>query len=43
MVFTLDDGLTNFSTISALIDFYRINVTKTLPCILTENPIVIVK
>lgn len=38
MVFTLDDGSTNFSDVPSLIDFYQLNKSTRLPCFLTEHP-----
>ena len=38
-IFTLEEGSHNFPTISSLVDFYSLNVTKPLPCHLTESPI----
>merc|ERR1711963_879649 len=38
-IFTLEEGSHNFPSISSLVDFYSLNLTKPLPCHLTENPI----
>ena len=37
-VFCLENGSANFATIQALIEFYKLNLTKPLPCYLTESP-----
>jgi len=38
-VFCLEHGSVNFPSISALIDFYKLNLSKPLPCYLTESPL----
>ena len=38
-VFCLELGSVNFPSISALIDFYKLNLSKPLPCYLTESPL----
>lgn len=40
-VFSLEEGSLNFSSISALIEFHTLNISKPVPCYLTENPILL--